>query len=132
MKRVWIPVIFALAAGCASTPQAPASTSAEAAASTALDPAGSYVLSTTVQGMAVDGQMRIDGSPGAWSGSIYTDVTGELPLSSIQVQGQELHVTAYTADGTLTARLIFSGDEFTGDWSLGAEAGSLRGRKVDS
>lgn len=132
MNRLRIPVLLALATGCASAPQSPPPSAAGAAASMTLDPVGSYVLSTNVQGRAVDGRMRIDGSPGAWSGTMYTDVTGELPFSSIHVQGQELHVTAQTPDGTLTARLVFSGDTFTGDWSLGTEAGSLHGRKVDS
>lgn len=127
MKRLWLPAMFVLAAGCGSAPQSPA----PSAASMALDPVGSYVLSTNVQGQAVDGRIRIGGSPGAWSGTLYSHVTGELPLSSIRVQGQELHLAADTPDGRLTAHLVFTGDTFTGDWSLGADGGALRGRRVD-
>lgn len=129
MKRLWVPAMFVLAAGCASAPQSPAPSTA--AASMALDPVGSYVLSTNFQGQAVDGRIRIGGSPGAWSGTLYSDLTGELPLSSIRVEGQELHITADTPDGPLTAHLVFTGDTFNGDWSLGADGGALRGRRED-
>lgn len=134
MKHLCMVAILAVVTGCASVPAADTApaTGADAAASFGLDPVGTYVLSATVQGMAVEGQMGIIGEPGDWSGSLYTDITGELPLSSIRVQGQELRVTASTPDGPLNARLVFIGDMFTGDWSLGGEGGALRGRRVDS
>lgn len=122
----WILVLTGLVAGCASAPDGTATDTP----STGLDPVGSYTFTTTVQGMAVDGQLRITGSTGAWGGSLYSTATGELPLSSVEVDGRQLRLTAETPDGTVYIRMNFQGDTFTGDWSLGAEGGSLQGRRV--
>ena len=137
-KTLLLLTAAGLVAGCASAPaDAPEPRGAAEPATSAvtvaprLDPVGSYTFSTTVQGMGVDGRMRINGSPGSWSGSFYTDVTGELPLSSVEVDGQRLNLTANTPDGTVYVRMVFNGDAFTGDWTLGAEGGSLRGRRVE-
>jgi hypothetical protein len=119
-------LVIALAA-CASAGD-PAS--AGPAAPAELDPVGSYSFSTTVQGMAVDGRLRITGSRGAWGGSLYSDVTGELPLSSVSVEGQTLRLTADTPDGTAYIRMQFSGETFTGEWTLGGDGGALSGRRV--
>ena len=116
--------------GCAS-PGPAARDAGNPAAVAEVDPVGSYTVSTTVQGMAVDGQLRITGSRGAWGGTLYTDMTGELPLSSVGVDGQTVHLRANTSDGTLYVRMLFSGDEFTGDWSLGPEGAPLRGRRLE-
>lgn len=136
MKRTLVLIaVSALAAGCASAPaDAPMGADPAMEAATVaprLDPVGHYTLSTSVQGRAVDGRIRITGARGSWGGSIYTQVTGELPLSSVAVDGQEVRLTANTPDGTVHIRMLVSGDTFTGDWSLGAEGGSLRGRRVE-
>lgn len=122
-------VVVACASGAADPEAGPGP--AAAAAPAELDPAGSYTFSTTVQGMAVDGRLRITGSGGAWGGSMYTDVTGELPLTSVRVEGQELRLTADTPDGTVHVRVMFTGDTFTGAWNLGADGGPLTGRRVE-
>ena len=120
---------LALAGACASAPeQGPIDTSA--ASSAEVDPVGSYSFTTTVQGTAVDGQLRITGTRGAWGGAFYTPVTGELPVSSVDVDGQVVRLTANTPDGIVHVRMIFSGDTFTGDWSLGAEGGAIRGQRT--
>ncbi|HUG42037.1 MAG TPA: hypothetical protein VMM12_16330 [Longimicrobiales bacterium] len=126
-----IIMLSALAAACGSAPAQPGETAAPTAAARGeLDPVGTYAFSTTVQGAAVDGQLRITGSRGAWGGSFYSDATGELQLSSVRVDGQELRLDADTPDGRVHVRLVFSGDTFTGDWTLGADGGALRGRRL--
>lgn len=131
----WIVAVsvLALATACASAPgQAPPdATHASAEARGDVDPVGRYTFTTTVQGMAVDGQLQITGTPGAWGGSFHTPVTGELPLSSVTVDGQEVRITANTADGIVQVRMMFSGETFTGAWSLGAEGAAIRGRLIE-
>ena len=113
MKTTW-PFLFLMALTACASAGDPAE-SATPATPAELDPVGSYTFSTTVQGMAVDGQLRITGSRGAWGGSLYSDVTGELPLSSVTVDGQQVRLTADTPDGTAYIRMQFSGETFTGD-----------------
>lgn len=130
---LWIVAVSGLsfAGACASAPDAAQTTPAsEAAARGELDPVGSYTFSTIIQGMAVDGQLRITGTRDAWGGTIYTPATGELPVSAVEVDGQEVRVTTDTPDGIVHVRMMFSGDAFTGDWSLGAEGGAVRGRRI--
>lgn len=129
MKRMLVPALAALVlAGCAST-RAPETTAAPEA--TVMDLAGSYTFSTTVQGSAVSGQMRITGQPGAYRGAAYSDVTGEIPLSRITVDGNVATVIGDTPDGPVEIRMVFDGDTFTGSWALGADGGSLHGRRVN-
>lgn len=130
--RIVAASAFALAAACASAPDAaPRDTTPVAAeARGEVDPVGGYTFTTTVQGRTVDGHLRITGTPGSWAGSFHTPVTGELPLSSVDVYGQEVRITANTPDGMVHVRMMFSGDTYTGDWSLGAEAGAISGRRT--
>ena len=98
---------------------------------TDVDPVGSYTLTTNIQGTPVNGQMRIRGEPGSYTGAVYTDFTGELTISSITVQGDVVFLTANTPDGPADIRITFDGDTFTGSWTLGAEGGSIQGRRVN-
>lgn len=108
---------------CASTPRADAPAD--------IDPTGTFSLSTTIQGMAVDGQMRIAGEPGSYDGSFYSDVTGELPFSAVSVEGDRVTITADTPDGAIEIRLLFDGDTITGEWSGGNDGGAVRGRRTE-
>lgn len=70
---LWIVAGFAL--GCASAPDRMTPTS-DAAVRDGVDPVGSYSLTTTVDGMAVAGQLRITGTRGAWGGAFHNAVGG--------------------------------------------------------
>lgn len=128
-KVVWI-VGLGLLGACASAPEPAPPAPAALEQPTEVDPVGTYTFSTTVQGMAVDGQMRIGGSRGSWGGSIYSDVTGEMPISRVTVDGQQVVVLADTPDGPVRIRMMFNGESFSGDWVLGADGGTLRGRRI--
>ena len=97
-----------------------------------LDPTGRYTLTTFIQGSMVSGGMRIRGEPGDYTGSLYTDFTGELELNSISVEGNQLLGTVSTPDGPADLRLTFDedGESFTGSWTLGPESGSVSGSRV--
>ncbi len=95
-----------------------------------MDPVGSYTLTTVIQGSPVSGQMRIAGEPGAYIGAVYTGLTGELPITSVSVDGSQLFITAETPDGPVDVRITFDGDSFSGTWMLGPETGAIQGRRV--
>lgn len=128
MNKV-LPAVAALTAALMLT--ACASTATPEPEPEVLDLAGSYTFTTTVQGMGVNGQMRITGAPGAYEGAAYTDVTGEIPISDVTVEGNRATIVAETPDGPVQLVLVFDGDAFTGSWSLGPEGGAIRGRRVD-
>lgn len=96
-----------------------------------LDPVGTYTLTVMIQGSAVNGQMRIRGEPGSYTGAVYTDFTGELPINSVSVDGNRMFISAGTPDGPVDVEITFDGDTFTGTWVLGADGGALQGRKVN-
>ncbi len=115
--------LFAVGAfllGCASAEPEPM----------APDLAGVYTFSTMVQGMPVDGQMRITGEPGAYDGSLYSQFTGELLFTSVARTGNAITLLTETPDGPVEINIVFEGEAFTGDWAMGPEGGSIRGRKV--
>lgn len=120
-KSIFRVVAVLVLAGCAST---------GAPEPAVMDMAGSYTFTTTVQGMGVNGQMRITGTPGSYKGAAYTDVTGEIPISSVEVEGSRATIVAETPDGPVEIRMVFAGDTFTGSWALGGDGGSIQGRRV--
>ncbi len=111
-------------AGCASA-------GGRDAVPTDVDPVGSYTLTTTIQGTQVNGQMRIQGEPGAYSGAVYTGFTGEIPIRSVSVDGNQVFIMADTPDGPVDVQITFDGDTFTGTWMLGPERGPIQGRRVN-
>jgi hypothetical protein len=121
MPKSLVVLLLAVASvGCASAEPEPA----------APPLAGVYSFSTTVQGMPVDGQMRITGEPGDYGGSLYSQFTGELPFTSVTRSGDQVTLLANTPDGPVEIRLVFEGDTFTGDWAMGPEGGTIQGRRV--
>jgi hypothetical protein len=119
-KLLALVAVSAFLVGCASAPPEPQ----------APDLAGVYSFTTTVQGMPIDGQMRITGEPGAYAGSLYSQFTGELQFTSVTQSGDAVTLTTETPDGPVEINIVLSGETFTGDWSMGMEGGTLNGRKI--
>lgn len=122
---MWTRMTLGLAAAVALTACASAGTDGPAD----IDPVGSYTLTTEIQGTTVNGRLRIRGEPGAYTGSIYTDITGQLRITSLSVEGAQVLMTASTPDGPADIRLTFREDAFTGTWALGPDGGAIRGRR---
>jgi hypothetical protein len=124
VRNILALATFVILAGCAGPTGEP-------------DPApapeitGTYTLSTTIQGSPVEGRMRITGEPGDYGGYVYTDFTGELPISRVEVDGTAASLTVETPDGPASVRLDFAGDSFTGEWAAGGDGGTIRGRRVE-
>ena len=98
--------------------------------SAALNPVGEYEFATQVNGEAVTGTMEITGTPGAYGGRVVTLKIPEFTVRSASAAGQELTVVAETPTGNLTLRMTFTGDTFTGGWTLGGDTGAITGRRT--
>ena len=116
-------VTLALSAGCAGS-------TGESGPEPAPDIAGTYAVTTAVQGSTVEGRIEITGEPGAYEGFVYTDLTGRLAIASVVVDWPVATLVLDSSDGPVEVLLEFSGDTITGEWSTGTDGGTIEGRKV--
>ena len=96
----------------------------------AVNPIGSFEFNTEVNGSPMKGNLRIAGTPGNYSGSMTSDITPELPITSIAVDGQTMKLAMDTPNGAATINIAFTGDTFTGNWELGGASGPLTGKRI--
>lgn len=122
MKRLLAALLVLFAAACASTPPGPPP----------FNPVGIFDFETTVNGGPATGSVEVTGQPDAYSGTVRTSVTSDLPIASVAVDGNNMVVTADTPDGVVTLYMAFAGDEFTGRWELSGDGGTLAGRRRPS
>ncbi|MBI3790079.1 MAG: hypothetical protein HY275_04280 [Gemmatimonadetes bacterium] len=123
----------ACSSGSALSSAAPAPApvaSAPAPAKTAMNPVGSYEFNTEINGSPMKGQVMITGAPGAWTGKMTSDITPELPLTSVVVDGQTMKLVLDTPNGAATINMTFTGAAFTGTWELGGAGGALTGKRI--
>jgi hypothetical protein len=117
----WAGICAAVAlAACASAPAAPR----------AVDPVGAFDFTTSMEGTEVTGTIEIQRADGGgYTGTLSTNVTEPIPLSSVTVDGQKLTVIADAPDGPVTMVLTFVGNDFTGNWTYTTLAGTATGRR---
>lgn len=120
MKRMLAAALVLFLAACASAPRGPAP----------LNPVGTFEFQTTVNGGPVTGSVEVTGQPGAYGGTIRTSVTSDIPVTGVVVTGQDMVVSADTPDGPLTINMTFTGNDFTGEWELSGDSGTLSGRRT--
>ena len=141
------PILLLFAAfslACATSPAATPATSATSApvatqaapppavvvATPALNPVGTFDFTAIVpDGSEAPGSFTISGSPGAYTGTIERPGMGGSDLTSIVVDGQTLTIGANIPDGAVVLTLTFTGNDFTGKWSLGGSEGAIRGKR---
>lgn len=114
----------------ASTSPASAAAVAAKPSKAAVNPVGQFEFNTEVNGSPMKGNLRIAGTTGGWTGSMTSDITPELPITSIAVDGQTMKLVMDTPNGAATINLSFTGDTFTGNWELGGASGPLTGKRV--
>jgi hypothetical protein len=129
MKSWLLAAALTTLAACASAPSNPETTPA---ASRAVDPAGMYDFNTTVDGSAVTGVVTITRGPSGHTGTITTNVTDPITIDQVTAEGNRITVIALTPDGALTFTMDFSGDDFSGTWTLGEMSGTHTGRRRTS
>lgn len=117
-RHVWALAALLACAACASSPNQ--ETGPAAARTASVDPVGTFDFTTTVEGTDVTGSIVIArAATGGYTGSITTNVTDPIPVTGVTVEGQTLHVTAESPDGQVTFTMVFTGNDFTGNWSIG-------------
>lgn len=94
-----------------------------------VDPVGAFDFTTTVDGMPVNGTVTITRQGSQYGGSITTNVTEALPISTVTVEGQTVQIGSTAPDGPLTFSMIFTGETFTGSWTYAGMQGTLTGRR---
>jgi hypothetical protein len=114
-----------LLAGCSHST---GGTAAAAPPPATLDPVGTYEYTTSVEGQTMIGTMTITGSPGAYSGTISSDM-GTIPMRNISIEGMELSFLGDLPDVTVSFILLFDGDSFEGEWDAGGMMGLMSGTK---
>ena len=147
MRHLAAPLLAALVAACAQSPQAapaptptpspsagaptpaPTPTPTPAPTPTPTSAAGLYDFTTVVQGDQVTGTITIVADGDRYSGTIATSATPEIPISSVTMEGQVITVTATSPDGEVVMQLTMQGQEFTGTWSYAGQSGTMTGRK---
>jgi hypothetical protein len=135
MTRYAAGLVLLVVAGC-STPvqQAPVQATPEPAAPAqqAFDPVGVYDFRTDVDGMAILGTLALRrDEQGQLQGTLSTDVTGGLALTSVTVEGRRALLRAPTPEGELYMQIDFAADDrITGGWELSTgPSGTVTGQR---
>jgi len=118
-KSALVALFTMVLAACASRPSGPPP----------LNPVGAFDFTTTVEGAAVTGTITIVRNGDAYSGSVGTNVTETIGIRSVVVEGQTMTVVGDTPDGPVTMTVTFTGDAFSGAWTLGAMGGEMSGKR---
>jgi len=115
--------------GVSSTPEAPTP-----AAEATWSPAGEYNWTTSVEGMSIGGTLQLSDGADGLTGIIRPDAAagvGDMTIDDIEVNGQEVLLTADTGMGGLMYMVLdFAGDSFTGSWSMDTMGGDIRGSRI--
>lgn len=131
-RLVLVLAAVTLGACAAGTPpsvaQAPVAMAAPKPA--ALNPVGLFEFNTEVNGSPMKGNLSVTGSAGSYTGKMSSDITPELPATSVSVEGQTMKVMLETPNGAATINLVFTGETFTGNWELGGTSGPLSGKRI--
>lgn len=136
MLRQFISLVSTAAlAACASggsgaPAAAPAPVVQAPPASAPVNPVGEFEFATEVNGSPMKGVIDIHGTPGAYTGKIVSDITPELPLTSVTVSGQTMKLIADTPNGVVTMNVTFTGPAFSGNWELAGTGGSVTGKRT--
>jgi hypothetical protein len=130
MHRTMIPCLAALALACAAPVQEAPVREAPAQQAT-FDPAGIYDFTTDVQGTQVGGTLTLSRTAdGGYTGLIWSDMTGDLPVQDVILEGRRARILAPTPEGDLLMIVEFLEDRMAGNWELSTGlAGAVSGRK---
>lgn len=126
-ERVALLMVGLLLGGCARSVQVGTGTPRQPAP---LNPVGNYEFTTTVNGSPVAGSMVVTRTAGTYGGTITTDMTGDLPITAVAVEGNVVSITADTPQGPVSMRMTVQGEQVSGTWVLGDSAGDFQGKRV--
>jgi len=140
MKRSFLfPVLFFGISACASNPEPdspllpPTRTDPQPQIQRmgALEPVGNYEFATVVDGQSVAGTINISRTTeGKLVARVSTDLTGDIPISSVTVEGSRVTMTGNMPDGQLGFTMEFkNSNEFSGSWSYAGMSGAFDGKR---
>lgn len=127
MKRIMtvLPLVLLLAA-CSGGMSGAAPP--EPAPPPALDPVGTYDCLLEVEGMELSAVMTISGEPGAYTGTVNSEM-GPAPVSDIAIDGKQMTFAVDTQDMAVFFVVTFEGDNFSGQFDAGGMGGYISGTK---
>lgn len=132
MRSLSIVMLTLLAACAAPVQQVPVVPGPEPQqAAPAFDPVGVYDFTTDVQGTSIRGVLTIRRVEDGLAGTIATDVTGEIPLQQVTVEGRRAELRASTGEGHMLMRVDFLEEgRLSGGWELSSGlSGAVTGRR---
>jgi hypothetical protein len=131
MRTLAIPSLVLALAACAAQQPVPSPEPAPQAAQPAeFDPVGTYDFTTDVEGTSVRGVLSIRRGEQGLSATISTDVTGEIAIQRVTMEGRRAELRGSTMEGDLLMRIEFIEDRLTGGWELSSGlSGSLVGTR---
>jgi len=124
-RKYFAGALLALAfAACAGPPPEPP-------APPPLDPTGSYAFVAEVEGMTMTGTMTIQGTEGAYTGSVAADDgTPPISINGIVVIDRSMTIEASGPMGPLAIEVVVSEDGVVdGTWSMGGMSGGFSATK---
>ena len=123
-------IIFAACSGPGSSGSLPAPPpEPEPPAEPTFNPVGVYDFTTAVEGQTVTGTLTLSGAPGAYSGSMTSDIGG-MTVRNISVDGMEVSFVGDMPEATVYFVLVFEDESsFSGEWDAEGMVGYLTGTK---
>ena len=97
-----------------------------------IDPVGTYAVNLTAQGNPMSVNAKIERRPdGGYGGTVTSDVTPPLPITSVRVKGKTMRVAVNGPDGVeAILNLTVDGDLVSGDWKMGSDGSAVSGKKL--
>jgi hypothetical protein len=95
------------------------------------DPVGVYDFTTEVQGTIVRGVLTLRRTDQGLTGTIATEMTGEMRLTHVAIEGRRGEMRAATDQGDMVMQIEFGEDHrIIGGWQLSSGlSGSVAGQR---
>ena len=95
-----------------------------------LEPVGEFSFETVVDGQVADGRIVIEGSAGQYKGLVVPNWGPPPgPIIEVTVADSEMTVVADWGGEDLVIYMTFTGDTYTGSWSMGFDGGDMTGAR---
>lgn len=96
-----------------------------------LKPTGEYEFSSIDDGQSFVCDLKIEGEPGTYRGTVKRrDKDISFSFSDVGISGEKMIIVADVRSSVFVLRLYFTGDTFTGNWSLGSDGNELKGKRL--
>jgi hypothetical protein len=95
-----------------------------------VDPVGRYEYTSSADGQPVSGVITIEpAGSGGYAATMSSTMTRDVLFRAVTVSGNAITLEAQTPASAFVVRLRVDGAAVTGDWTMGARTGTLRGTR---